>query len=397
MNALVLVRMSFRSILRNRMRSLLTTLGVIIGVSSVIIMVAVGQGSQATIRDNISSMGTNLLQVRPPRGRFAANRLSVADVAKIREEATKVASVSGVARSSATAAGGSGYWTTSAFGVESGYPEIRNWEIASGEFFSDRDNASKQKTAVIGATVANELFGGADPVGQQLRLGNTPFQIVGVLKSKGKTQMGDDQDNVVMVPLNTALVRLQRSSYLSSIEMSAVSEKDMSAAQAEVDAILRAAHRIADGDDADYQLFNQEEVIEVASSTAKTLTILLGAIAGVSLLVGGIGIMNIMLVSVTERTREIGIRLSVGARRKDIMRQFLAEAVVLSFLGGLAGIALALSAVYALNAFWSVRADASAAFILLSGGFAAAVGVFFGWYPARKAAAMNPIDALRSD
>ncbi len=397
MNALTLVRMSFRSILRNRMRSLLTTLGVIIGVSSVIIMVAVGQGSQAAIRDNISSMGTNLLQVRPPRGRFAANRISVSDVQKIREESTLISAVSGVVRSSVTAAGGSGYWTTTAYGAESAYPEIRNWEIASGEFFTDRDNATKQKVAVIGSTVASELFDGADPVGQQLRLGNTPFQIIGVLKSKGKTQMGDDQDNVVMVPLNTALVRIERSEFLNSIEMSAVSEDRMDDAQTEVDGILRAAHRLTADADADYQLFNQEEIIQVASSTAKTLTVLLGAIAGVSLLVGGIGIMNIMLVSVTERTREIGIRLSVGARRSDIMKQFLTEAVVLSFLGGLAGIALALAAVYALNTVWSVRADANPAFILLSGGFAAAVGVFFGWYPARKASGMNPIDALRTD
>jgi putative ABC transport system permease protein len=397
MNALALIRMSFRSILRNRMRSLLTTLGVIIGVSSVIIMVAVGEGSQAAIRENIASMGTNLLQVRPPRGRFVANRLSVSDVEKIRAEAVKVAAVSGVVRSSVTAAGGSGYWTTTAYGAESAYPEIRNWEIASGEFFTDRDNAAKQKVAVIGTTVADELFEGVDPVGQQLRLGNTPFQIIGVLKSKGKTQMGDDQDNVVMVPLNTALVRLERNDFLNSIELSAASEKDMDAAQEEVDAILREAHRLEADEEADYQLFNQEEIIEVASSTARTLTVLLGAIAGVSLLVGGIGIMNIMLVSVTERTREIGIRLSVGARKSDIMKQFLTEAVVLSLMGGAAGIVLALTAVYALNEYWSIRADANPAFILLSGGFSAAVGVFFGWYPARKAAAMNPIDALRTD
>ncbi len=397
MNLPVLVRMSFRSILRNRMRSLLTTLGVIIGVSSVIIMVAVGEGSQANIRENIASMGTNLLQVRPPRGRFSANRLTVADVAKIRAETTAVAAVSGAVRMTVTAAGGSGYWTTSAYGVEPSYPEIRNWSLASGDFFTERDNASRQKVAVIGATLADELFQGSDPIGAQLRINRTPFRVIGVLASKGKTGMGDDQDNVVMVPLDTALARLQRSAFLNSIELSAVGEAEMTAAQEEVDAVLRAAHRLAEGDEADYQLFNQEEIISMASSTAKSLTVLLAAIAGVSLLVGGIGIMNIMLVSVTERTREIGIRLSVGARRTDILRQFLTEAVVLSLLGGLLGILVALLAVSALNGLWKIRAIIDPLFILLSGGFAAAVGVFFGYYPARKAASMNPIDALRTE
>jgi putative ABC transport system permease protein len=396
-NIFLLVRMSLRSILRNRMRSLLTTLGVIIGVSSVIIMVAVGEGSQASIRENIASMGTNLLQVRPPRGRFAANRLTNADVKKIRAETTVVAEVSGAVRISATAVGGTGSWTTSVNGVESNYPEIRNWSMEEGDFFTDKDNAGRQKVAVIGTTVATELFDGVDPIGQQLRINNTPFQIIGLLKSKGKTGFGDDQDNVVMVPLSTALVRLHRSEFLDSIEMRAVDEDQMTTAQNEVDAVLRASHRLGADEDADYQLFNQAEIIDIASSTAKTLTVLLGAIAGVSLLVGGIGIMNIMLVSVTERTREIGIRLSVGARRMDIMRQFLTEAVVLSLLGGLVGIVFALGAVYALNTIWKVRAVAQPVFILLSGAFAAAVGVFFGWYPARKASAMNPIDALRTE
>lgn len=397
MNAATLVKLSLRSILRNRMRSLLTTLGVIIGVSSVIIMVAVGEGSQADIRDNIASMGTNLLQVRPPRGRFSANRLSVDDVSAIRSQSSYVGAVSGVVRASVMASGGSGYWSTTVYGCEEDYLTIKNWSLSDGQMFSAADNRSRSKLAVIGSTVATELFADIDPVGQKLRLGNTPVTIVGVLSSKGKTGMGDDQDNVILVPLETARGRLSRSDAIDSIEMSAITEDYMDEAQAEVESILRETHRLSADDELDFQLFNQEEIISVASSTAKTLTVLLAAIAGVSLLVGGIGIMNIMLVSVTERTREIGIRLSVGARRSDILAQFLTEAVVLSLLGGLVGILFALAAVWALNSLWDVRAVIAGSFIALAAGFAGLVGVFFGYWPARKAATMNPIDALRTE
>jgi len=399
MKASVLVVLSFRSILRNRMRSLLTTLGIIIGVCSVIVMVAVGEGSQRMIKENIASMGTNLIIVMPPRGGMArqANRLSLQDVAKLRKEAVNVSAVSGTMRIAARVVGGSGNWSTTVYGVEEPFLEIHQWEVESGNFFSEREAKSKQKVAVLGSTVAKELFSDVDPIGARIRIANTPYQVIGVLKSKGKNAMGNDQDDVVMIPIESALGRLEGGRYISSIEMSAVSEDAMDQAQEEITDIMRESHRLGEDKDNDFNVFNQSQIIEVASSTAKTLTILLAAIAGVSLLVGGIGIMNIMLVSVTERTREIGIRLSVGARKRDILLQFLTESVVLSLLGGILGIILAAGAVYAINSLSSQKAFINPLFILVSAGFAAAVGIFFGYYPAMKAANMNPIDALRTE
>ena len=396
MRVSTLIRLSLRSILRNRMRSLLTTLGIIIGVCSVIVMVAIGEGSQASIRENISSMGTNLIMIMPPRGQGAANRLTIEDAEKIRRESVHVAAVSGVVRSGSTVVGGIGNWSTTVFGVEPDYLHIKEWNIQSGDFFTVRDITGRAKKAVIGTTIARELFPGDDPVGKRLRIANTPFEIVGVLEPKGASGMGSDQDDVIMVPLSTAISRLRRSRFLQSIEVSAVSENRMNEAEAEVEAILREAHRLGPGDENDFSIMNQAQIIEMASSVAKTLTLLLGAIAGVSLLVGGIGIMNIMLVSVTERTREIGIRLSVGARRWDILRQFLTESVVLSLFGGIIGILLAGAVVFTLENF-GLRAIINPFFIFVSAVFAAAVGIFFGYYPAHKASALNPIDALRTD
>ncbi|MDR3200678.1 MAG: ABC transporter permease [Spirochaetales bacterium] len=397
MKASTLIRLSLRSILRNRMRSLLTTLGIIIGVCSVIVMVAVGEGSQASIRDNISSMGTNLIMITPPRGQNAANRLVIEDVEKIRKEGAYVGAASGVVRSASTVVGGIGNWPTTVYGVEPDYLRIKEWNTGAGDFFTERDVNTRVKKAVIGTTVAKQLFPDEDPVGKRFRIANTPFDIVGVLESKGSNAMGSDQDDIVMVPLSTAISRLRRSKYLQSIEISAVAEERMDDAQAEVETILREAHRLGPDADNEFSVMNQAQIIEMASSIAKTLTMLLAAIAGVSLLVGGIGIMNIMLVSVTERTREIGIRLSVGARRRDILRQFLTESVVLSLSGGLIGILLAVGLSRLLESAFGLRAIISPFFILLSAGFAAAVGIFFGYYPAHKASAMNPIDALRAD
>ncbi len=386
---------SARSIFRNKMRSFLTSLGIIIGVCSVIVMVAIGSGSQAQITKQIESMGTNLLMVMPPRGPREANRLTMADVTKLRLEASYLSAISGEVRLSSKVVGGSGYWSTTVYGVEPDYTVIKGWSMSSGEFFTDRDLARRSKVVVIGSTVASKLFGTDDPLGKSVRIGTTPFTIVGVLQGKGSGNNGNDQDDVVMVPLDTAVNRLLRDGKIQGIEMSVVRADLMDAAEADVTAILRASHRLSDGSDNDFDVMNQSEIIATASQTAETLTSLLAAIAGVSLIVGGIGIMNIMLVSVTERTREIGIRMSVGARKKDILLQFLAESVILSLLGGLLGISLALALSWALSTFMSMPTIISPVVIAASVGFAGAVGVFFGFYPARKAANLYPIDALR--
>jgi putative ABC transport system permease protein len=319
----------------------------------------------------------------------------MADVDKLRAEASYLSAISGEVRLSSKVVGGSGDWSTSVYGVEPDFFAIKSWTVASGELFSDKDLARRAKVAVIGSTIADELFAGEDPVGKSVRIGSTPFVVVAVLGSKGSGNNGNDQDDIVMVPLDTAVNRLLRDGKIQSIEMSVVREDLMEQAEAEVTAILREAHRLSDGDEDDFNVMNQAEIIETASRTSETLTSLLAAIAGVSLIVGGIGIMNIMLVSVTERTREIGIRMSVGARKRDILLQFLAESVMLSLLGGALGILSALGLCWGLERFMGMPTIVSPSVIAASAGFAAAVGVFFGFYPARKAANLYPIDALR--
>jgi len=291
---------SMRSIFRNRIRSLLTSLGIIIGVGSVIVMVAVGQGSQVQIAQQIASMGTNLMMVMPPRGPNQANRITRADVTKLRAETSYIAAISGEVRQSFKVVGGSGYWSTTVMGVEPDYLTIKQWSVKSGEFFTEKDLTARSKVAVLGRTVATKLFGDANPNGERIRIQTTPFTIIGVMASKGSTGMGEDQDDVVMVPLDTAITRLQKDRYLGAIEMSARRQDLMTVAQKEVEQIMRDSHRLSDSDTADFDVMNQSEIIKTASQTSKTLTTPLAAIAGVSLLVGGIGIMNIMLVSVTE-------------------------------------------------------------------------------------------------
>jgi putative ABC transport system permease protein len=395
-----LVTHSLRSIMRNRVRSLLTSLGIIIGVGAVIVMVGVGEGSQAQIARQIASMGTNLLMVMPPRGAQQANRLTTADVKKLRAEASYLRAVSGEVRMTLKAVSGSESgtetsWSTTVFGVEPDFVVIKDWGMGSGEFFTDQDVQARSKVAVLGATVAEKLFGDSDPVGQRVRVGMTPFTVIGVLTRKGSTGMGNDQDDVIVVPLDTALTRLSQSRYLGGIEASAARSDLMDQAQSEVEQILRESHRLSAGDTADFDVMNQSQIVKTASQTSQTLTTLLAAIAGVSLLVGGIGIMNIMLVSVTERTREIGIRMSVGARRRDILLQFLSESIILSLLGGAVGIALAVVLGRLLGSVMNIPTIIRPGIVFESAGFAAAVGVFFGYYPARKAARLYPIDALR--
>ena len=360
-----------RSIFRNRIRSLLTSLGIIIGVGSVIVMVGIGEGSQVQVAKQIASMGTNLIMVMPPRGPRQANRLTRADVARLRAETSYVTAFSGEVRESFKVIGGSGYWSTTVMGVEPDYFTIKQRRTKTGELFTEREISARSKVAVIGTTVAEKLFADADPIGQRIRIQATPFTIIGVLASKGSTGMGEDQDDEVMVPLDTALTRLQKDRFLGAIEMSARRQDLMDAAQKEVEQIMRESHRLTADDVADFDVMNQGEIIKTASQTTKTLTTLLAAIAAVSLLVGGIGIMNIMLVSVTERTREIGIRLSVGARKRDILLQFLCESVILSLLGGVIGIVLAVTVAALLQTVAGVAAIVKPGIILASAGFAA--------------------------
>ena len=398
-----LVKVSIKGILKNRMRSFLTSLGIIIGVAAVIVMVGVGQGASQRIQNSIASMGTNLLIVFPGssqaggvnRGAGSWNRFTLEDADRIREQCRLVSAVSPLVRSGDQIIGGGNNWNASIYGVSADYFAIRSWECEQGEVFTDRDVSSRRKIAVLGKTTAEALFPGVNPVGERIRIRNTPFVVTGVLKRKGQTSMGPDQDDVVIAPATTVLYRLKGGRHVDMLNVSAASTEQMAEAQEELRAVLRAAHRLRPGDDDDFTIRSQAEITEMATSTTKTMTLLLGAIAAVSLLVGGIGIMNIMLVSVTERTREIGIRMSVGARSRDVMMQFLTEAVVLSLTGGLLGILLAFLVSLVMNRFTSMQTVLRPDIILLAFTFAGAVGIFFGLHPARKAASLNPIEALR--
>jgi putative ABC transport system permease protein len=398
-----LIKTAARSILKNRMRTLLTMLGIIIGVGAVIVMVALGQGAQARIVAQINSLGTNLLMIMPgssgmggvSRGAGSMNRLTMDDADKLTKDATLLTAVSPVVQVGVQVIGGGKNWNTSISGVSTSYLTIRDWQLKSGDFFTDRDVKTRAKVAVLGQTVVDNLFPDQDPIGEQIRIRNVPFRIIGVLAEKGQDSRGMDQDDIIMAPSTTVLYRLSGSQYIRMIIASAVSTEQMNAAEEEITTLLRGYHRLDPSEDDDFRIRSQTEITEMVSSTTRTLTILLGSIAGVSLIVGGIGIMNIMLVSVTERTREIGLRLAVGARGRDVLTQFMVEAVVLSLLGGLIGILLGAGVVVVMNHLTTLTPRINPLFVLIAVGFSGAVGVFFGFYPARKAAALNPIDALR--
>ncbi|MDD5764726.1 MAG: ABC transporter permease [Candidatus Marinimicrobia bacterium] len=398
-----LIKVALKSIAKNRMRSLLTSLGIIIGVSAVIVMVAVGQGSQAKIEEQVASLGTNLIVIFPgisksggvSQGAGSFNRFTLKDAEKIAEQATLVKDVSPIVRSGGQVIGGGTNWNTTINGVSPQYFDLREWGLEYGEIFTERDVQVCKKVAILGKTIADELFPGQDPTGETIRIRNTPFIVIGVLKEKGKNAMGSDQDDIIFAPSTTVLYRLKGRQFIDMINAGAVSTDKMDAAQAEIRSILREAHKLDEGDDDDFTITNQTEITDMASETSRTMTLLLGAVAGVSLIVGGIGIMNIMLVSVTERTREIGIRLSIGARANDILVQFLSEAVVLSLFGGIIGILLALLISGILNNFTELRTVIKPFIVILAFAFSGSVGIFFGFYPARKAANLNPIDALR--
>jgi putative ABC transport system permease protein len=399
-----LFRAAFNSLLKNRMRSILTMLGVIIGVGAVAILVSLGQSAQAIIEEQITALGSNLIIVTPAKaesrgvsaGARTANTLTLEDADALVSQGTELSGVSGMVSAGGQVIGGIGNWATKVQGVSPSYLTVRSWELSEGSFFGEREVQGRAKVAILGQTVADELFPGQSPLGAQIRVRNVPFRVIGVLESKGSSGMGgDDQDDVVLAPVTTVLYRLAGGRNINVIFASAKDAARMDEAEAEVRGIIRSHHRLRSQEADDFRVQNQAEIIEFAGDVLGALTALLGAIAGVSLLVGGIGIMNIMLVSVTERTREIGIRLAVGARGSDVLSQFLVEAVVLCVVGGLAGTGLAFGAAaiasrateYTVTVGWDV--------VLLAVGFSAAIGIFFGFYPARKAARLDPIDALR--
>lgn len=403
MRAFRLVKVAGKSIIKNKMRTLLTMLGIIIGVGAVIVMVAVGDGAKSQIEAQIKNLGTNMLVITPGSssqggvsgGMGSFNRLSLEDAEKIKNEALYISAASPVVTTFTQVIGGSGNWRSRLNGVDVDYLAIRDWDLASGAWFTPQDVRSGKKVIVIGKTIADNLFAGQDPVGQSVRIRNVPVQIIGVLQPKGQTPEGTDQDDTILAPHTTVSQRLSRFRFVSQILVSTPSPADIQPAQEELTAILRESHNLASYDENDFEIKNQTELADAASGTTEVMTLLLAAIASISLLVGGIGIMNIMLVSVTERTREIGIRMAIGARGSDVLTQFLIEAIVMSLLGGALGVALGYggSALVANVTGWATVVAPETVMVALV--FSAAVGIFFGFYPARKAASMNPIDALR--
>lgn len=398
-----ILKVAIRSIMKSRMRSLLTALGIIIGVAAVVVMVAIGDGAQKQVEDQIASLGSNLIVITPGaslsggvnRGMGTFNRFTFDDVERIKDEATLISGVTPIVRSGGQIIGGVGNWFTQVQGVSPDYLEIRSWKLKSGEFFTERDVLARSKVCILGSEVANNLFPDDDPIGQQVRIRNVPFRIIGVLTEKGQTSVGTSNDDIILAPSRTVHERLSGGRFISSIQVSALTPEQIPKAKEELRRIMREAHKLTQGEEDDFTIQDQADLATAATETSKILTILLGSVAGVSLIVGGIGIMNIMLVSVTERTREIGIRLSIGARASDILIQFLTEAIVLSLAGGILGVALSFGVAYILNNYTSQVANIQPEIILLAFGFAGAIGIFFGFYPARKASRLNPIDALR--
>jgi putative ABC transport system permease protein len=403
MKASTLVKVATQSMVKNKTRTILTMLGIVIGVAAVIIMVAVGYGAQSRIADQIQNLGTNMIIITPgsvapggvSQGAQTFNRLTTEDAEKLKREGTLLSAVSPVVMTRVQAIGGAGNWRTSVNGVSLDFQTIREWRVESGAFFTTTDERSMRKVAVLGSTVAKSLFPGIDPIGEQVQLRNVPFTIIGVLAAKGQTAAGADLDDVILVPYTTAQTRLSGRSFIGQILASTFSAGDIPTAQEEVRSIMREAHGLGPAELDDFTIRNQDQLTEAAQGTTEVMSILLAAIASISLLVGGIGIMNIMLVSVTERTREIGIRMAIGARGSDVLTQFLVESMVMSLIGGVIGLALGLGGAAILGRVtgWSTATPAEA--VLIAVGFSAAVGVFFGYYPARKAASFNPIDALR--
>ncbi len=407
MTILMIVKIAFRALVRNKMRAALTMLGIIIGVSAVIAMVSIGQGAQASVQAQISSIGTNLLfvsagaqnvgGVRSGTGETGTNTLTLEDLEAIAREVPSVSMVTPAVNTRTQLIFGNQNWNTQIQGVNEQYPEIRKWNVQEGSFFTDAEVRTAGRVLVIGQTIADNLFPGMDPIGQTLRVRDLPFRIVGVMARKGQDPQGRDQDDTAFAPYTSVQKKILGSERVQIAYVSAISQDATFTAQEQITEVLRQRHNLGRNEPNDFTVRNMTDIAEAANETNSIMTMLLASIASVSLLVGGIGIMNIMLVSVTERTREIGIRMAIGARSSAVRTQFLIESVVLSLTGGMAGILLGVLVSLLIPQLLGWPTMVSTPAIVGSVVFSAAVGIFFGYYPARKAAALDPIDALRHE
>lgn len=405
MNYSNLFKIAMRAIAANKLRSFLTMLGIIIGVASVIAMMAIGQGSKKSIQANIAEMGSNMIMIRPgqDKGPGGAQQdasdmqtLKLKDYEALKEQAKYLSAISPSVNSSGQFINGNNNTPSTIYGISPDYMQIRQQKVKDGEMFTDEEVRSSAKVCVIGKTVADNLFtNGEDPVGKVIRFNKIPFRVVGVLESKGYNSFGMDQDDVVLAPYTTVMKRILSVTYLQGINASAVTEDMTDLAIEDITSILRENHKLKASDDDNFTIRSQQEMAEMMNSTSDTMTVLLLVVACISLVVGGIGIMNIMYVSVTERTKEIGLRMSVGARGIDILNQFLIESVLLSVTGGLIGVIVGIGAAVGINVFahWPIRIQPWS--VLLSFSVCSATGIFFGWYPAKKAASLDPIEAIR--
>lgn len=405
MNYSNLFKIAMRAIAANKLRSFLTMLGIIIGVASVIAMMAIGQGSKKSIQANIAEMGSNMIMIRPgqDKGPGGAQQdasdmqtLKLKDYEALKEQAKYLSAISLSVNSSGQFINGNNNTPSTIYGISPDYMQIRQQKVKDGEMFTDEEVRSSAKVCVIGKTVADNLFtNGEDPVGKVIRFNKIPFRVVGVLESKGYNSFGMDQDDVVLAPYTTVMKRILSVTYLQGINASAVTEDMTDLAIEDITSILRENHKLKASDDDNFTIRSQQEMAEMMNSTSDTMTVLLLVVACISLVVGGIGIMNIMYVSVTERTKEIGLRMSVGARGIDILNQFLIESVLLSVTGGLIGVIVGVGAAVGINVFahWPIQIQPWS--VLLSFAVCSATGIFFGWYPAKKAASLDPIEAIR--
>lgn len=401
-----ILKMATVSLRINKMRSMLTSLGIIIGVSAVIIMLAVGSGASKKIAKDMESMGSNLLMIRSASAKSGGVRmgtgtrptLTMKDAAAIEDKARGILAIAPYSAEGKQITYGNQNWSTTVGGTTMPYFMIRNYEIESGRGFLPEDNKNSTKVAILGQTVSTELFGDVDPIGKTIRIGNVPFKVVGLLKTKGSSGMGQDQDDLVFIPITTAQRKVFGTDFPGTVSMIAVKAQNdevINLAEEDITEILKTRHHIGKHQDNDFEIRNLAEMQETIKSATKTMSLLLGAIAGVSLIVGGIGIMNIMLVSVTERTKEIGIRMAIGAKASDIRFQFLIESFLLSMIGGLIGVFIGVGGAFLMQKFAGMNVSITLESILLSMGFSAAIGIGFGYYPAYKASLLNPIDALR--